>query len=67
MRPAGRVFETPGEDVSLSLCLLTFPGGLRLRLPDVLERLELSLNLVSKLVSLILEKHLLSLNIFRRP
>jgi len=44
------------------------PGELRLRLPVVFERQELSLNLLSKLVmSLILENILLSLNIFQRP
>jgi len=44
-----------------------FFGDSDLRLPDVLERQELSLNLLSKLVmSLILEKNLLSMNIFRR-
>jgi len=46
----------------------TVPFELRPRLPDVLERQELSLNLLSKLVmSLILENILLALNIFRRP
>jgi len=39
--------------------------GMQLRLPDVLERQELSLNLVSKLVlSLILEKYLVVLLYF---
>jgi len=39
--------------------------GMQLRLPDVLERQELSLNLLSKLVlSLILEKYLVVLLYF---
>jgi len=39
-----------------------------LRLPDVLKRQKLSLNLLSKLVMfLILEKHLVVLENFRRP
>jgi len=37
------------------------------RLPDILECHELSLNLLSKLMSLILEEHLVVLNILRCP
>jgi len=40
----------------------------QLKLPDVLERQGLSLNLLLKLVmSLILEKHFVVLSIFQRP
>jgi len=55
--------------INLQVSLFVICGNdYLLRLPDVLELQELSLNLLSKLVmSLILENMLLSLNIFRRP